>query len=184
MNRILKSLLALDGAFIFASGMLGPIYAIFVEHIGGDILDASGAMAAFSLSFAVIVFFISRWEDHVKHKKKLIFAGYGLMAVAFLFYYFVSNSFELLLVQTLLGVSGAIASPAYDGMYSKFLDKGKFASDWGMWETMNSAVLGVAAIVGGLIVVEFGFRTLFLAMFVMSLLGLAASYLALDKTSF
>jgi predicted MFS family arabinose efflux permease len=106
------------------------------------------------------------------------------MAITFLFYYFVSNSFQLLLVQILLGVSGAIASPAYDGVYSKFLDKGKFVSEWGMWETVNSGVLGRAASAGGLIVFEFGFRTLFLVMFVLSLLGLASTYYALDKTSF
>ena len=184
MNKVLKSLLFLDGIFILAAGMLGPIYAIFVERIGGDILDASGAMAGFSLSFALIVFLVSRWEDHVKFKKRLIFTGYTLSAFAFLAYYFVGNPFELLLVQILLGVSGAIVTPAYDAAYSLFLDKGKFASEWGAWETVNRAVTGVAAIIGGLIAFEFGFKILFLVMFAISLPGMLIAYSLLKKSNF
>ena len=184
MNKVLKALLSLDAAFILASGMLGPIYAIFVEQIGGDILDASGAMAGFSFSFAIIVFLISRWEDRVKHKKTLIFAGYTVTAVAFLGYYLIENPFDLLVVQMLLGVGGAITTPAYDGVYSRFLDKGKFISEWGVWETMNSAVLGIAALAGGFIAFEFGFRSLFIVMFVIAVLGMIASGAMLKKTSF
>jgi uncharacterized membrane protein len=62
MNRILKTLLFADSFSILALGMFGPIYAIFVERIGGYILDAGGAYAAFAIASGVFIFLISRRE--------------------------------------------------------------------------------------------------------------------------
>jgi drug/metabolite transporter (DMT)-like permease len=75
MNRTIKTLLATDSLFVLAAGMLGPIYAIFVERIGGDILEAGGAYAAFSLASGILIFLISKWEDHVRHQEKLVVIG-------------------------------------------------------------------------------------------------------------
>ena len=82
MNRILKYLLVVEGFWMLAAGLFGPIYAIFVTRIGGDVIEAGGAYAAFSLAAAAMVFLISRWEDHVRHKEKLIVIGHIIGAVA------------------------------------------------------------------------------------------------------
>ncbi len=175
MKKTLKLLLEASGFFIFASGMLGPIYAIFVEEIGGNILTASGAWAIFTLFSGILKFFISKWEDHVKHQEKLLIIGYGMASLGFLGYFFVQNAIHLFIVQAFLGIATAIRVPAYDGMYSRNLDKGKAISEWGIWESMSDINLAISATIGGLIASIFGFKVLFLFMFVLSVIGFLIS---------
>lgn len=175
MNRTLRILLLSNGFFLLAAGLFGPIYAIFVEDIGGDILAAGNAYAAFSISAGLLIFFISRWEDHIKHKEKLVIGGWALSCVGYLGYMFVSTPWHLALVQVVFGIGTAICTPAYDGMYSGNLDKGRFASEWGMWESMYYIITAIASVVGAYIASCFGFSALFAVMFILSLAGLVSS---------
>ena len=81
----------------------------------------------------------------------------------------------MFIVQGILGLAEAFNSPVYDGLYSKFLDKGKFVSEWGLYASMRSIVTGIAAIGGGAIATYFGFKVLFLIMFVFSVIGMLIS---------
>lgn len=175
MNKTLKTLLFADSFSILALGMFGPIYAIFVERIGGDILYAGGAYAAFAIASGVLLFVISRWEDHIRHKEKLVVIGYGLGSVGIIGYLFVSAPIHLFFVQVVLGIAGAIGAPAYDAIYSRFLDRGKFASEWGLYESMEYIFTAIAALIGAFIASFFGFDTLFISMFFFSLIGLFIS---------
>ncbi len=65
MKRGLYFLLASDAWANLALGMLGPIYAIFVEQIGGDILDASWAYFAFTFTSGIMIYIVGRWEDYI-----------------------------------------------------------------------------------------------------------------------
>lgn len=177
MKPPLKILLGASALFMLAGGMFGPIYAIFVEEIGGDLLTAGSAYFLFALSAGVMIFFISRWEDHVKHQEKLVISGYVLSCIGFLGYMLIKNPFDLFIVQIIFGLGEAIGTPAYDGLYSKFLDKGKFVSEWGIWESMHYIVIALAALVGGLLANLYGFKFIFLIMFIISLIGLLISLL-------
>jgi len=53
MKRGLRFLLIADAWVNLALGMIGPIYAIFVEQIGGDILDASWAYFTYMLTAGI-----------------------------------------------------------------------------------------------------------------------------------
>ncbi len=181
MRKKLKILLLASALLMLAGGLFGPIYAVFVEQIGGDLLTAGGAYAAFAIASGVLIFFISRWEDHVKHKEKLIIAGYALSSIGFLGYLFIKTPIHLFIVQAILGMGEAVSSPAFDGLYSKNLQKGKFASEWGLWESLYYTTIGIAAIIGGFLAQEFGFKVLFVVMFLFSLSGLISSLFLLRK---
>jgi len=176
MKKPLKFLLAADGFVLFAFGLLAPIYAIFVEEIGGDILDAGFTYAIYLFVLGILIFFISRWENHQKFKGKLLVFSYFLFAIASIGYLLVSNKIHLFIVQGILGVAEAFNSPVYDGLYSKFLDKGKFVSEWGLYASMRSILTAIAAVGGGVIAAYFGFKYLFLIMFIFSVIGLIISF--------
>ena len=181
MKKRLKLLLGADAFLILATAFFGPIYAIFVEKIGGDILDASGAWAVFMLASGILIFFISKWEDRVKHQDKLLVISYGVMCIGIFGYLLISRPWHLFVVQIVLGIAEALNTPVYDALYSKYLDKGKFASEWGLWDSMNNILAAVGAILGGLIATFFGFKALFAAMFVVYLIGFFISLKFLSK---
>ncbi|MBU0635740.1 MFS transporter [Candidatus Micrarchaeota archaeon] len=181
MRKWLKTLLVADSFAALASGMLLPIYAIFVGQIGGDLLDASSSWAVFAIIAGILIYVMGRWEDKHKHYARLMFSGYLLRALAFLGYFFVSNTTELFLVQIILGISAAVLTPSYDALYSSYLDKGKYATEWGAWEGMTLVVEGIAALMGGAIVFYFGFSVLFLIMFLTGLLGALISIRLMSK---
>ena len=47
-NKAIRILLTTNSFILIASAMLAPIYALFVEEIGSDLLDASYAFAVFA----------------------------------------------------------------------------------------------------------------------------------------
>ncbi len=175
MNKSIKILLTSSFFITLAGGFFTPIYAIFVEEIGGDILTAGSAYAAFAIVSGLLIYLISMWEDRVKHQEKLLITGRILGVIGFAGYLAINNPIDLFIVQIILGISSAIGSPAFDSSYSKSLDKGKFASEWGLWESMAGIVTGVGAFVGSFIAMKFGFYTLFYIMFISSVCSLIAT---------
>lgn len=181
MRKELKILLLACSMFLLAGGLFGPIYAVFVEEIGGDLLTAGAAYGVFSIVAGVVIYFISRWEDKVKHQEKLVVMGYGLRVLGFAGYLLITRPLELFIVQIIFGIGEAIGIPAYDGLYSNNLDKGKFTSQWGAWESMAYITLGVSALVGGYLANIYGFRLLFVIMLILSIFGFISSLFLLAK---
>lgn len=181
MHKQLKLFLTVNSFFVLATGMLGPIYAIFVQQVGGDILAAGTAWAIFMITSGIGILFMGKLQDKIKRDKPAILIGYALMSLAFLGYFFVSNVMQLFLLQVLLGISIVVLTPAYDSFYTKYLEKGKFASQWAAWEGIWYLVTGIAALIGAFLAEIFSFQTLFLVMFFTSLIGLFLSIQLKEK---
>ena len=167
--------------FGLAIGMVGPIYAIYVEKIGGDLLAAGASWAVFMIVSGVGIYIMGNLQDKIKRDKPVIILGNALTCIAILSYFFVSNVKQLFLVQILLGISTVIKTPAYDSFYTHYLEKGKFASQWAAWESMWYITVGIAAIIGAYVAKIFSFKALFLVMFLISLIGLLLSIKLKDK---
>jgi len=181
MTRKLKIILATTSLFALAGEMFGPIYAVFVKEIGGDLLTAGGAYGLFAFSTGLLMFLIAKYEDRVKHQERLIVFSNSIMCIGFLGYLFISKPIHLFIVQIILGVSSAIGSPVYSAVYSRAVDKKRAAFHWGAWESLWYMVAGMAAIIGGYLANLYGFRFIFVIMFVISLIGLFVSLLLLEK---
>lgn len=167
--------------FVFGEGMIGPIYAIFVNNIGGDVLAAGTAWSIFMFVSGAGIFLMGGVQDRYKSDKNFILLGYSLTSLGFVGYYFVSNVIQLFLVQAVLGVATMIVVPARDSFYTRYLEKRNFASQWAVWEGIWYIVTGAAALSGAFIAKMFGFKVLFLSMFALSLAGLAVTVLLKDK---
>ncbi len=175
MRNTLKILLWSSVFINLSAGLFGPIYAVFVEQIGGNLLTAGGAYAGYSIAFGVLVYFLGKWEDKIKHQENLIILGRFLTLIGTAGYLLIQTPIHLFAVQITLGIAQAFTAPAFGSLYSKNLQKGKFASQWGSWEAMTSIVIGIAAILGGLIAKEFGFKLLFIIMTAIALISLIIS---------
>jgi MFS family permease len=163
-NQGIRILLSTNSLILLAGAMLGPIYALFVEKIGGDLLDASITFAVYATAAGVVTFISGKYADRVKEEELVLVLGYLIMSLGFFSYALVQSMWALLIVQVVIGLGEAIYLPAYDVLYSKHLDCGKPGREWGAWEAMNYFITALGAIGGGALAVEFGFNAMFVAM--------------------
>jgi hypothetical protein len=171
INKSLKILFLFNGFFVFASSLLGPLYAIYVETIDSKILSVSITWAAFLLSATFFTFLVSRKGDSVKEKEYLLMFGFLIRAVSWLLFIFMGNIFHLILVQVFLGLGEALGNPSFDAIFAEHLDKGIEIKEYSSWKLVVNSVTAIATIVGGLIVSFFGFVPLFVTMSFLALIS-------------
>lgn len=167
----LRILLATDGLVLFSGAMLGPIYALFVRDIGGDILDTGLAASVFTATAGCVVFLSGKLTDRVKETELLVAIGYIIRGTGFLGYLMVDSVATLLVVQALIGAGEALCSPAFDALFSRHVEPGKQGVQWGTWEALNYFALAFGALMGSVVVHAFGFPILFMAMSALTLLS-------------
>lgn len=181
-NRVLRILLLTNGLVLLSGAMLGPIYALFVEKIGGDLLEASITAGVFALAAGLTTLFAGNIADKVKHDEKIVSIGYAVMGLGFFLYLFVDSIWFLLVVQVIIGFAEAFYGPAFDALYTKHTTPTKAGREWGAWESLNYFSLAAGAVIGGFIVVNFGFNIIFMIM--SALCFISAIYLVLLKKIF
>lgn len=162
-----------DGFLIAAATLLGPIFAVYVEHIGGTIIDAGLAFAIFSLTAGIGVLIFSRVENKVKHYAIFVTVGYLLAAFAYTLYIFITNPFQLFFAQFILGIAAAVRLPAYETLIS-----GKsphIAVAWGNWNATVYLVSAFSAITGATIASVFGFTSMLVLIAFLALVSLVLS---------
>jgi len=152
--------------------MFPPIFALFVEEIGGNVFSAGSLWAVFSVVTGILTLIITRYGDKMKETEYLIMAGYLFRAVAWMGYFFSHSLWQLYILQLLLAMGESLGAPAFNAIYSQHLDKGRYVREWGISNSFNSIIIGVAALLGGIIVFQFGFRTLFIIMSSLSIISL------------
>ena len=163
-NKKISILLLTNSLILLAGAMIGPIYALFVERVGGSLLDASYAFATFCLVAGVVTLVSGRYSDRMKENELILVLGYSIMGLGYFGYMLVDSIWTLLLVQVVIGLGEAIYSPSFDAIYSKHLDDKKFGRTWGLWESLYYFTTAFGAIVGGSLVTFFGFNAMFVIM--------------------
>jgi MFS family permease len=163
-SRYMKILLFGANLWYFGEGMLGPLFAIFTEKVGGDILDITWAWATFLIVTGVIYIVVGRVISGKESKAKVMVAGYALNALFTFAYLFVSSPWHLFIVQAGLGVAEALGSPTWDALYAKHSDQENDTFAWGLAGGQAQIITGVAIITGGFIVHYFSFNVLFITM--------------------
>lgn len=168
LNRGLKALLLISGAFMFAFGMFGPIYAIFVEEIGGGITVASNAWAVFLAVAGALTFVAGKVESKFKETELAIMWSQYVIGIAYIIYYFTDTVTMLYLAQVFLGIGDAIFWPAFHALYGKHVDGHKSTEQWALYDGLAYVVPAVAAALGGWLVKWYGFDMIFLIMAILS----------------
>ncbi len=161
MDRELTILNVASATSSFAAGVFGPLFALFVQKVGGGATAAGYAFSVYAIGAGLLLYVFARLEDHIVREDLLVVGGFALATAGYIGYIFVGSLLHLLVVQAVLGLAVAIRYPAFDSMYSKHLHQGSYASEWGLFESLQWIVAGISAAAGGLIVATWGFTTLF-----------------------
>ncbi len=167
LNKPLIILLLTNSCVLIAIAMLAPIWAIFIEKIGGHILETGLAVSMLAVTAGIVAIFSGKLSDEVKNDELIVALGYFIIGVGFVLYNFVNNIWLLGFVQIIIGAGIAIYNPAFDSVYSKHLEKHAAGREWGAWESIYYFSQAIGAASGAAIAAFLGFNVLFIAMAVL-----------------
>lgn len=163
-KKKLNILLHSNNIWNFGDGLFGPLFAVFAQKIGGNILDVTWAWAVYLMASGVFTILMGKISDRYS-KEKLMILGYALTAIMSYSYIFASESWHLVLIQIGLGLALAISNPTWYALYSKHVqESGNDGFMWGLSDGMSRLFIAAAILLGGYLVENFSFTVLFLLM--------------------
>lgn len=181
MTRPTKLLLLASSLWFFSEGLLGPLFAVFSEQIGGDLLDITAAWAAYLIVSGLAYPIVGRLLNRSRWKFRMIAVGYALNTLFTFAYLLVTDTSQLLMVQIGLGLAEAISTPSWDAYFASQLSEKDDTFAWGIASGHTQFISGVAIAIGGLIAEFVSFQALFITMgcisFVATLVQLRLSVL-------
>lgn len=180
-QQIFRILLIENFLFEFGAGLYGPIYAIYVERIGGTLLTAGIAWSIFLISLGVFGFVVSKFIDRFNIKKVTILTSI-LHALLIFCYVFVSNVYQLYLLQLLTGIIGAINFPVWDAWFTRMQESEKRGGSFALMHATNNLGRGLAALLGSSIAYFFGFKMLFIVSAVTVLISSLLLFILEEKS--
>ena len=177
INKIIRTLVLGDVLFFSAFGLIGPIFAVFITgQIAGATVTTVGFAATINLLIrAALQMPIARYIDKRKGEKDdfflMVFGSLLISLVPFI-YIFVKTPVHLYMAQAILGIGGSLANPGWYAIFTRHIDKTKEGTDWTFENVSVSLAAAGAAALGGIVAKQFGFQTLFLAVGILSLIGM------------
>lgn len=153
----------------FSDGLLGPLFAVFTQRVGGDLLELTWAWALYLSVTGFGMVFVGKLGDKIGHHH-LSVLGYFLTTVFTFGYLFVNSTTSLFLVQVGLGIALALANPTWDALYDHYSGDGSHDGFiWGYASAGRYVAQAIAILSGGVIVTYFSFEALFVIMGIISL---------------
>ncbi|MFZ5932669.1 MAG: MFS transporter [Patescibacteria group bacterium] len=176
LNKILRVLVASDILVYSGFGLMSPIFAVFVtDQISGGTLITVGIAEAIYLGikslFQIPIGILIDETEGEKIDFWLAFLGSVLMAVAIFLYLFATQPIHIYLIEIIFGVAGAMAYPAWMGLFTRNLEEGRESFIWGLHSTGTELSSAMAAALGGLLAENLGFNSLFLTAGIIALIG-------------
>lgn len=167
INKVVKTLIFYDLLLLFGWGLVVPILAIFImESIqGGNTQVAGLAIGIYWLGKSLLQVPIANYLDKNHGEKDdyyfLIF-GTLLASLAPFGFIFASLPWHIYFLQVIHALGMASAIPAWAGIFTRHIDKGKEAQSWALDSSALGIGVGTAGIIGGTVANLFGFVPLFI----------------------
>lgn len=176
MHRNVRLLLGSSIFIHMGLNVLAPVYAIYVQHIGGQLIDASFSVGFYALLRGVLYFVFARFEDkHLPHRP-ILFGGYMMYAIAYLAYIIVDAPVWLFVIQGWLAVADTILNPSWSAVIATSLSTGQERVTYAKFYGYRSMFEALGAFIGGIAIVSIGFSWTFA---LMALFAACSAFLAL-----
>lgn len=186
INKVIKTLMFGDLFLNLGWGLLSPVFAIFILE---RISNVGPLHAAEIAGLAALFYWIPKslfeipvgiYLDRVHGEKDDFWAmllGQLLVAFVPIGYFFSSLPWHIYILQVIYALGMAIALPSWMAIFTRHIDKGKEAFEWGMLSSSIGMGAGIAGGLSGIVVSFLGFQTL---LFVVSGFTMLATILLLS----
>jgi len=165
INPVIRFLIMSDTIFMGALGLLGPIFALFIQDYieGGNAAVAGIAAGIYLFTKSMLQIPVAHIIDKIRGEKDdfwLMVIFTMLIALVPLLYLVIHTPMQLYLVQFVLGFFTAFTFPTYMAMFTRHIDKEKEGTEWGVYFTLTDLISAAFASLGGYIATTHGFQTL------------------------
>ena len=181
VGRVIKFFVLSDLMFWGGWGLINPLLALYIT---GKIHNATfftvgSVYSLYWITKSVIQIPIAVFLD--KHEGErddfyTLVAALTLAGFAALLFLIINSIVGLYMVTILQGIAFGLYSPSWSGIFSRHLDKDRYALDWSIDSTTIGLASGVAAFVGGALSKSFGFEIVFI---LTGFLSLASAFMLL-----
>ena len=158
-----------------------PVYAIYIKDIGGTLFETGAIIGFYAILKSILYFLFNKIDKEKFNKKAMISSGYFLFALGYTFYIFASKPMHILLIQGLLAMGEVIINPYWSAIIAIYLEKGKEKTIYSNFYGIRSFFEGIAAILGGLFAMRFGFNFMFMVMASFSFIATITSLFVEEK---
>ena len=182
MNKKLALLILSDILIVSSFGLIGPIFALFInQDLAGSVLSAGIATAIYWGVKSTVQLPLSKYLiDKHKRKTQLLLIGTFLIITVPLMYILAQDVKLIFLAQAVYGFGTALAYPSWFSLFTTYMDKKKKGFEYSLWSTSIGLGSGIAAFFGASIAKVLGFRPLFLVVGAIAFTGFLI-LIALDK---
>lgn len=170
MKKEYKILLLASILANFGDNLIGPFYAVFVQEIGGTVLDIGFTVTVFAVCTGILMILVGKFSDKLNKELIAVF-GYFLYAIGSLLYLAISSPWQLFGLQIIFAVGTACLTGPLTALFAKYIQKGKEGEQWGFEGGSSYIAVGMASFFGALIVNAWGFQVLFLIMFTIQIIA-------------
>lgn len=176
VNPVVRLLIISDTVVIGAAGLLGPIFALFIEDyiIGGNEAVAGLAAGIYLFTKSILQVPIAHVIDKIRGERDdfwLMLVCSILIALIPLLYLVIDTPLQLYFVQFILGIFTAFTFPTYMAIFTRHIDRAKEGMEWGIYFTLTDLTSAALAALGGYLASSYGFPILIGAVVCMSVVG-------------
>jgi MFS family permease len=181
MSKTIKILLIASSLWYFGEGLFGPLFAIFTEKVGGDLLDVTWAWSAYLIVTGLMYFLVGKSLQNSKYREEVMVIGYALNTIFTFSYLLVNSVMSLFIVQVGLGIAESLSTPVWDSLFADDLEEEDNTFLWSIATGHTHFVTGIAVAIGGLITYYISFHALFIIMGIIQALATITQALLLKE---
>lgn len=178
VNKVIEYLTFSDIMVLSGWGLVSPILAVFfTEQVkGGTVALAGLASTVYFLTKSIVQIPVARFIDSKRGEWDdywvMVFGGLVISISAFL-YIFVQYPWQVIAVQIVYGLGGALAYPAWLAIFTRHVDAHKEGFEWSFYYTATDLGSALTAGLGGFLAAAYGYNLVFVIVGLTSLLGTA-----------
>ena len=178
INNVVKYLVLSDLIFFAGWGLITPIFAIFIVNSiqGGSILVVGIAASIYWILTSILrIPFGIFLDTHKGEKDDYLFLVVGLFIASLIPFGYIFSKFpwHIYVLQAIYAIGIAMSFSGWCGIFTRHIDKGKEATEWGLDATSVGLGTGISAVIGGWAVSQFGFNPVFVVVGILGLIGVA-----------
>lgn len=181
-NNLIVKLIGINFFVNAGWGLIAPIFAIYVtEQVQGGSIEMVGfAVGVHWIVKSAIQPFVAYKMDVVKGEyDDIAFLMWGMVIFSFiaLLYVFVTDMWQVFILETIRGMALALVFPAWSGIFTRHIDREWEAYTWSLTSTGMGFAVGFAASFGGIIASLIGFNMVFVFVSLMGIISTILIYI-------